>query len=86
MMETTAVGRAEEADLLDGISRPSLVTTRMTAPLKPAPLATTPDLVETATVAAVSRRAGAICPERHLRLIFAIQRQLSRARDRRLPL
>ncbi len=68
------------------IVRPGFVKSRMTAGLKPAPFATTPDAVASATVAALRGRAGTVWVPGRLRLIFAILRHLPRGIYRRLPL
>lgn len=68
------------------IVRPGFVKSRMTAGLKPAPFATTPDAVALATVAALRGRAGTVWVPGRLRLIFAILRHLPRRVYRRLPL
>jgi decaprenylphospho-beta-D-erythro-pentofuranosid-2-ulose 2-reductase len=68
------------------IVRPGFVATRMTAGLKPAPFATTPDAVAQATVRALSGRAHTIWVPGRLRWLFAVLRHLPRALFRRLPL
>ena len=68
------------------VVRPGFVATRMTAGLKPAPLATTPEAVAEATVRALAGRAQTIWVPRALRAIFAVLRHLPRALYRRLPL
>jgi len=68
------------------IVRPGFVKSRMTAQVQPAPLATTPEVVASATVAALSGRAGTIWVPGRLRLIFAVLRHLPRSVYRRLPL
>jgi decaprenylphospho-beta-D-erythro-pentofuranosid-2-ulose 2-reductase len=68
------------------VVRPGFVKTRMTAGLRPPPFATTPEAVASATVAALSRRAGTIWVPGRLRLIFAVLRHLPRPIYRRLPL
>ncbi len=66
--------------------RPGFVATRMTAGLKPPPLATTPDRVAQATVAALAGRAHTVWVPSHLRWIFALLRLMPRALFRRLAL
>lgn len=68
------------------VVRPGFVKTRMTAGLEPAPFATTPEAVASATVAALQGRAGTVWVPGSLRLIFAILRHLPRSIYRRLPL
>jgi decaprenylphospho-beta-D-erythro-pentofuranosid-2-ulose 2-reductase len=68
------------------VVRPGFVKTRMTAGLEPAPFATTPEAVASATVAALAGRRGTIWVPPRLRLIFAVLRHLPRAIYRRLPL
>jgi decaprenylphospho-beta-D-erythro-pentofuranosid-2-ulose 2-reductase len=68
------------------VVRPGFVTSRMTAGLKPAPFATSPEAVARATVAAMRGRAGTVWVPGRLRLIFAILRHLPRSIYRRLPL
>jgi decaprenylphospho-beta-D-erythro-pentofuranosid-2-ulose 2-reductase len=68
------------------VVRPGFVTSRMTARLEPAPFATTPEAVASATVAALRGRAGTVWVPGRLRLIFAILRHLPRSIYRRLPL
>lgn len=68
------------------VVRPGFVKTRMTAGRKPAPFATTPEAVASATVAALRGRAGTIWVPRRLRPVFAVLRHLPRAIYRRLPL
>lgn len=68
------------------VVRPGFVKTRMTAGLEPAPFATTPEVVASATVAALRGRAGTIWVPGRLRLMFAILRHLPRSVYRRLPL
>ena len=69
------------------VVRPGFVKTRMTAGLAPAPFATTPEAVASAT----GKRRWADAPERSgcpapLRLVFALLRHLPRGIYRRLPL
>ncbi len=68
------------------VVRPGFVRTRMTAGLKPAPMATTPEAVAEATVTALSTRAHTVWVPRRLRLVFAVLRHLPRPVYRRLPL
>ena len=68
------------------VVRPGFVKTRMTAGLEPAPFATTPEVVASATVAALRGRAGTIWVPGRLRLMLAILRHLPRSVYRRLPL
>jgi len=68
------------------VVRPGFVKSRMTNGVKPAPFATTPEVVASATVAALNGRAGTIWVPGRLRLIFAILRHLPRSVYRRLPL
>ena len=58
----------------------------MTANLAPVPFATTPEVVASATVAALNGRAGTIWVPGRLRLMFAVLRHLPRGIYRRLPL
>jgi decaprenylphospho-beta-D-erythro-pentofuranosid-2-ulose 2-reductase len=68
------------------VVRPGFVKTRMTAGLAPAPFATTPEAVASATVAALRGHAGTIWVPRSLRFVFALLRHLPRGIYRRLPL
>ena len=68
------------------VVRPGFVKTRMTANLAPVPFATTPEVVASATVAALNGRAGTIWVPGRLRLMFAVLRHLPRGIYRRLPL
>jgi decaprenylphospho-beta-D-erythro-pentofuranosid-2-ulose 2-reductase len=68
------------------VVRPGFVKTCMTAGLEPAPFATTPEVVASATVAALRGRAGTIWVPGRLRLMFAVLRHLPRSVYRRLPL
>jgi decaprenylphospho-beta-D-erythro-pentofuranosid-2-ulose 2-reductase len=68
------------------VVRPGFVKTRMTADLKAAPFATTPEAVALAAVAALRGRAQTVWVPGRLRLIFAILRHLPRSIYRRLPL
>lgn len=68
------------------VVRPGFVKTRMTAGLKPAPMATTPDAVGQATVRALAGGAHTVWVPGALRFVFAVLRHLPRALYRRLPL
>jgi decaprenylphospho-beta-D-erythro-pentofuranosid-2-ulose 2-reductase len=68
------------------IVRPGFVKTRMTAGLRPAPFATTPEVVADATARALDRRAGTVWVPGRLRWIFAVLRHLPRPIYRRLLL
>ena len=68
------------------VVRPGFVTTRMTAGLPPAPLATTPEAVAEATVRALGGRAHTVWVPRSLQPLFAVLRHLPRPLFRRLPL
>ncbi|MGI8506637.1 MAG: SDR family NAD(P)-dependent oxidoreductase [Solirubrobacteraceae bacterium] len=68
------------------VVRPGFVTTRMTAGLKPAPMATTADAVADATVRALETRAHTVWVPGRLRWMFAVLRHAPRALFRRLPL
>lgn len=68
------------------VVRPGFVKTRMTAGLKPAPFATTPEAVADATAKALARRAHTVWIPGRLRAIFAVLRHLPRPIYRRLPL
>ncbi len=69
------------------VVRPGFVVTRMTAGLKPAPFATTPEKVAEATVRAL-RRSGehTVWVPASLRPIFSVLRHAPRPLYRRLPL
>lgn len=79
-----------DAAATDGIRvltiRPGFVFTRMTAGLRPAPFATTPEAVAQATVAALAGRAHTVWVPSRLRWIFALLRHMPRALFRRLAL
>jgi decaprenylphospho-beta-D-erythro-pentofuranosid-2-ulose 2-reductase len=79
-----------DAAAADGVRvltiRPGFVFTKMTAGLKPAPFATTPEAVADATVRALAGRAHTVWVPSHLRWIFALLRHMPRALFRRLPL
>lgn len=68
------------------VVRPGFVSTKMTAGLDPAPMATTPEAVADATVAALAARAHTVWVPGRLRLVFSVLRHLPRAVFRRLPL
>ena len=79
-----------DAAAADGVRvltiRPGFVFTKMTAGLKPAPFATTPEAVADATVRALAGRAHTVWVPSRLRWIFALLRHMPRALFRRLPL
>jgi decaprenylphospho-beta-D-erythro-pentofuranosid-2-ulose 2-reductase len=69
------------------VVRPGFVTTRMTAGLKPAPMATTADAVAEATIAALAKPSvHTVWVPSRLRIVFAVLRHLPRPLFRRLPL
>jgi decaprenylphospho-beta-D-ribofuranose 2-oxidase len=68
------------------VVRPGFVTTRMTAGLEQAPMATTPEAVAEATAQALAGSAHTVWVPGRLRLVFAVLRHLPRAIFRRLPL
>ena len=68
------------------VVRPGFVRGRMTAGLKPAPMATTPDAVADATARALDTRAHTVWVPGRLRFVFALLRHLPRPIYRRLPL
>jgi decaprenylphospho-beta-D-erythro-pentofuranosid-2-ulose 2-reductase len=68
------------------VVRPGFVTTRMTAGLKPAPMAVTAEQVADATVTALAGRAHTIWVPARLRYVFSALRHLPRPVFRRLPL
>jgi|GEM_PF-10022 len=68
------------------VVRPGFVTTKMTAGLEPAPMATTAEAVAAATVSALGTRAHTVWVPGRLRLVFALLRHLPRPVFRRLPL
>lgn len=68
------------------VVRPGFVTTRMTAGLPPAPMATTADAVAEATVAGLAGRAHTVWVPARLRYVFAVLRHLPRWVYRRLSL
>jgi decaprenylphospho-beta-D-ribofuranose 2-oxidase len=67
------------------VVRPGFVTTKMTAGLRPAPMATTADAVAEATVRALDGQAHTIWVPGRLRLVFSVLRHLPRPVFRRLP-
>jgi decaprenylphospho-beta-D-erythro-pentofuranosid-2-ulose 2-reductase len=68
------------------VVRPGFVSTRMTAGLQVAPMATTPEAVAEATVRALRAGAHTVWVPGRLRFVFAVLRHLPRAVFRRLPL
>jgi decaprenylphospho-beta-D-erythro-pentofuranosid-2-ulose 2-reductase len=68
------------------VVRPGFVTTKMTAGLKPAPMAVTPEAVADATVTALAGRAHTVWVPGRLRVVFAVVRHLPRSVFRRLAL
>ncbi len=68
------------------VVRPGFVSTKMTDGLEPAPMATTPEAVAEATVAALSSGAHTVWVPGRLRLVFAVLRHLPRSLFRRLSL
>jgi decaprenylphospho-beta-D-erythro-pentofuranosid-2-ulose 2-reductase len=88
-LDALAQGLAD-ATVADGVRvltvRPGFVRTRMTAGLKPAPFATTPNAVAEATAKALGGRAQTIWVPRVLRPIFVLLRHLPRPLYRKLPL
>jgi decaprenylphospho-beta-D-erythro-pentofuranosid-2-ulose 2-reductase len=66
--------------------RPGFVISKMTAGLKPAPMATTPDAVADAAVRAMSAHGSTVWVPGRLRWVFALLRHMPRAVFRRLPL
>jgi decaprenylphospho-beta-D-erythro-pentofuranosid-2-ulose 2-reductase len=78
-------------DALDGtgvgvtIVRPGFVIGRMTEGMRPAPFATTPDVVADAVVRAVESGAPVVYVPPVLRWVFAVMRQLPQAVWRRMP-
>ena len=68
------------------VVRPGFVHTRMTASLKPAPFATTPDAVADATALALAGGRHTVWVPGVLRFVFAVLRHLPRGIYRRLPL
>ena len=88
-LDSLAQGLAD-ATAGDGVRvlvvRPGFVTTRMTAGLDPAPMATTPEAVAEATVRALDGDAHTVWVPGRLRVLFAVLRHLPRAAWRRLAL
>lgn len=68
------------------VVRPGFVHTRMTAGLKPAPMAVAAERVADATVRALAGRAHTVWVPGRLRFVFAALRLLPRSIYRRLPL
>jgi decaprenylphospho-beta-D-erythro-pentofuranosid-2-ulose 2-reductase len=68
------------------VVRPGFVHTRMTAGLKPTPMAVAPERVADATVRALAGRAHTVWVPGRLRFVFAALRHLPRSIYRRLPL
>jgi len=68
------------------VVRPGFVTTKMTAGLEPAPMATTAEAVAEATVAALGGAAHTVWVPGRLRAVFAVLTHLPRPLFRRLPL
>ncbi|HET9720013.1 MAG TPA: SDR family NAD(P)-dependent oxidoreductase [Solirubrobacteraceae bacterium] len=68
------------------VVRPGFVRTRMTAGLRPAPFATTPEAVAEATAKALPGRAHTIWVPGPIRYLFMVLRHLPRPIYRRLPL
>lgn len=67
------------------IVRPGFVIGRMTAGMKPAPLAGTPVQVAAATARALHRRRRTVAVPRRLRPVFAVMRLVPHALWRRMP-
>lgn len=70
------------------VVRPGFVTTKMTAGMSPAPLATTPEAVASAIVDALGSAGGSgttVWVPAALRPVFAVMRHLPRAVWRRMP-
>jgi decaprenylphospho-beta-D-erythro-pentofuranosid-2-ulose 2-reductase len=68
------------------IVRPGFVDTKMTAGMKPAPLATTPEAVADATAAGLAAGKEIVWVPGALRFVFAVFRHLPTPLFRRLPL
>jgi decaprenylphospho-beta-D-erythro-pentofuranosid-2-ulose 2-reductase len=68
------------------VVRPGFVTSKMTAGLKPAPMAVAPEDVAEATVRALAGRAHTVWVPGRLRFVFVVLRHLPRRLFRRLPL
>lgn len=79
------------ADALHGsgvrllLVRPGFVRGRMTAGMKPAPLASTPTQVATATARALGRGRRAVTIPRRLRVLFGVMRLVPQPVWRRMP-
>lgn len=67
------------------VVRPGFVRTRMTAGMKPAPLATTPAAVAAATAAALAQGREVVWVPAPLRVVSAVFRHLPRSLWRRVP-
>jgi decaprenylphospho-beta-D-erythro-pentofuranosid-2-ulose 2-reductase len=88
-LDALAQGLADEvapAGVRVLVVRPGFVTTRMTAGLKPAPLATTPEAVADATVQGLAGRAHTVWVPRSLGGVIGILKLVPRPIYRRLPL
>lgn len=68
------------------VVRPGFVETRMTAGMKPAPLATTPEAVARVVVDGLERGAGTVWAPPPLRAVMTVLRHLPAPLFRRLPL
>ena len=68
------------------VVRPGFVHTKMTAGLRPPPLATSPDAVAEAIVRGLARRAEVVWVPPVLRVVMSVLRHLPRAVFRRLPI
>jgi decaprenylphospho-beta-D-erythro-pentofuranosid-2-ulose 2-reductase len=68
------------------VVRPGFVRGRMTAGLRPMPMATTPEAVAAATVRGLDSGAHTVWVPGRLRIVFALLRHLPRPIFRRLPL
>jgi decaprenylphospho-beta-D-erythro-pentofuranosid-2-ulose 2-reductase len=68
------------------VVRPGFVRTKMTAGLKPAPMAVAPEDVADATVKALAGRAHTVWVPARLRFVFVVMRHLPRRLFRRLAL
>jgi decaprenylphospho-beta-D-erythro-pentofuranosid-2-ulose 2-reductase len=68
------------------VVRPGFVHSRMTAGLAAAPMATTPEAVAEATIAALASGAHTVWVPGRLRVVFSLLRHVPRAIYRRLPL
>lgn len=67
------------------VVRPGFVSTKMTAGMKPAPFATTPDAVADAVVRGLGRGATTVWAPSILRWVFTVMRHLPRPLWRRVP-